>query len=110
MAQTLIGAVSSDKADKTITVTVNTREMHPIYKKQYAVTRKYMAHDEKNQAGIGDKVEIKQTRPFSKRKSWELVRIVEKARGTVELRDEVSENFPEPVVDKKEAENDSTRN
>lgn len=85
MAKTLTGVVTSDVADKTITVTVTSRETHPIYGKQYTVTRKYAAHDEKNSASKGDKVVISESRPHSKRKSFELVKIVEKSRGSVEL-------------------------
>ena len=62
MAKTLTGVVTSDAADKTITVTVTSRETHPIYKKQYTVTRKYAAHDEKNDARKGDTVRIIENR------------------------------------------------
>ncbi len=78
MAMTIIGIVSSDKADKTIVVTVRTRKTHPIYRKQYSVSRKYMAHDEKNEAQVGDKVAIVETRPLSARKRYTLDRIIEK--------------------------------
>jgi small subunit ribosomal protein S17 len=88
MAKTLTGIVTSDVADKTITVTVTSRETHPIYGKQYTVSRKYAAHDEKNEAKIGDKVVISETRPISKRKSFKLDSIVEKSRGSIELKDE----------------------
>lgn len=88
MAKTLTGIVTSDVADKTITVTVTSRETHPIYGKQYTVTRKYAAHDEKNEANKGDKVVIIETRPVSKRKSFKLESIVEKSRGSIELKDE----------------------
>lgn len=88
MAKTLTGVVTSDKADKTITVTVTSRETHPIYGKQYTITRKYAAHDEKNEAKLGDKVTISETRPISKRKSFKLDAVVEKARGSIELKDE----------------------
>ena len=88
MSTTLTGVVSSAKADKTITVTVHSRETHPIYGKQYTVTRKYAAHDESNEAGEGDKVVIKEVRPISKTKSFALVEVVEKARGSVELKEE----------------------
>ena len=88
MATTLTGIVYSAKADKTITVTVTSRETHPIYGKQYTVTRKYAAHDELNEAGEGDKVVIKETRPISKTKSFILAEVVEKARGSVELKEE----------------------
>jgi small subunit ribosomal protein S17 len=88
MAKTLTGTVTSDVADKTITVTVTSRETHPIYGKQYTVTRKYAAHDEKNEAKKGDLVTIVATRPFSKRKNFKLERVLEKARGTIELKEE----------------------
>ena len=88
MAKTLTGIVTSSKADKTITVTVTSRETHSIYGKQYTVTRKYMAHDETNQAHEGDKVTIAEVRPISKTKSFSLIRIDEKARGSVELKED----------------------
>lgn len=78
MARTMIGTVSSAKADKTIVVTVQTRKTHPIYHKQYTVSRKYMAHDEKNAAQAGDRVSIVETRPISRRKHFALERIIEK--------------------------------
>lgn len=79
MARTITGMVSSDKADKSIVVSVTTRKTHPIYKKQYSVTNKFMAHDEKNQAKEGDKVLIAESKPLSAKKRWILVEIVEKA-------------------------------
>ena len=78
MARTIIGTVSSDKNDKTIVVTVNTRKTHPLYRKQYTVSRKFMAHDEKNEAQVGDKVAIVETKPLSARKRYTLDRIIEK--------------------------------
>lgn len=89
MAKTLTGVVSSDKADKTITVTVVSRETHPIYGKKYSVSRKYAAHDEKNEAKIGDKVSIKESRPISKSKAFVLDKIIEKSRDRIELKEEV---------------------
>ena len=89
MAKTLTGVVTSDKADKTITVTVTSRETHPIYGKLYSVNRKYMAHDEKNIAKKGDKVTISEVRPLSKRKSFNLVEIIEKTHGTIQLKEDV---------------------
>lgn len=89
MAKTLTGIVTSDVRDKTITVTVTSRQTHPIYGKQYTVSRKYTAHDEKNEAQKGDKVTIKEVRPISKTKSFTLDRIDEKSVGSVELKDEV---------------------
>jgi small subunit ribosomal protein S17 len=88
MAKTLTGIVTSDKADKTITITVTSRETHPIYRKQYTVTRKYIAHDEKNEAHEGDKVTISEVRPISKRKTFALVSVDERSRGSIELKDE----------------------
>ena len=91
MAKTLTGIVTSDVRDKTITVTVTSRETHPIYGKQYTVSRKYTAHDENNEAKKGDKVRIIETRPISKTKSFKLDIIEEKSRGEVELKDDVEE-------------------
>lgn len=79
MAKTLTGVVSSSHGDKTIVVTVATPKTHPIYKKQYTYSRKFMAHDETNDASIGDKVVIAETRPLSKRKRYILTKIVERA-------------------------------
>jgi small subunit ribosomal protein S17 len=78
MAKSLIGTVSSDKTDKTIVVNVQTRKTHPLYRKQYSISKKFMAHDEKNEARVGDKVEIVETRPLSARKRHILSRIIEK--------------------------------
>lgn len=79
MAKTITGVVSSKKTDKTIVVTEHVRLTHPLYRKQYTVTKKFMAHDEKNEAQEGDKVVISETRPISARKHFKLDRIVEKA-------------------------------
>ena len=98
MAHTLIGTVTSDSRDKTITVSIISRETHPLYRKQYTKTRKYTAHDEKNEAHNGDRVEIAATRPLSKTKAYTLVRVIEKSRGRVELKDDVLEvEMPEKV-------------
>jgi small subunit ribosomal protein S17 len=88
MAKTLTGIVTSDVANKTITVTVTSRETHPIYGKQYTVSRKYAAHDENNEAKKGDKVQIRESRPVSKRKAFVLDHIEQKSRGSIELKDE----------------------
>jgi small subunit ribosomal protein S17 len=88
MSKTLTGIVTSDVNDKTITVTVTSRETHPIYGKQYTVNRKYSAHDENNEAHVGDKVQITESRPKSKTKSFVLENIEEKSRGSIELKDE----------------------
>lgn len=91
MARTLTGVVSSDKRDKTITVMITSRETHPIYKKQYTITRKYTAHDANNEAHEGDTVMIAETRPISKTKTWTLVKVIEKSHGKVELKEEVTQ-------------------
>lgn len=88
MAKTLTGIVSSDASNKTITVTVVSRETHPVYGKQYTVSRKYAAHDENNEAKVGDRVIISETRPVSKSKSYKLDSIVEKSHGSIELVEE----------------------
>jgi small subunit ribosomal protein S17 len=80
MAKQIIGVVSSNKGDKTIVVTVQTRKTHPLYRKQYTVHTKFMAHDEKNEAQPGDKVAIVETRPLSARKRHTLDRIIEKPK------------------------------
>lgn len=88
MPKKLIGTVSSDVQDKTIVVTVTRRETHPIYKKQYTVTSKYAAHDEKNEAHKGDTVEISETRPFSKNKTWKLDRVLETGHAEIALKED----------------------
>jgi small subunit ribosomal protein S17 len=97
MARTIIGTVVSDKADKTIVLAVVTRKTHPIYKKQYSRTARYIAHDENNEARVGDKVEVVETRPISARKRLKLVKVIERAA--------ISENDTVEVVtqDKTEA-------
>jgi small subunit ribosomal protein S17 len=79
MAKTFTGTVSSDSADKTIVVTVNTSKTHPLYRKQYTVSKKFMAHDEKNEAHVGDRVSIIETKPLSARKRFMLNKVIEKA-------------------------------
>lgn len=74
------GRVVSDKMNKSITVLVERRVKHPIYGKFVKKSQKYMAHDENDDAGIGDTVRIMETRPLSKRKRWRLVEIIEKAK------------------------------
>ncbi|MBI4546823.1 MAG: 30S ribosomal protein S17 [Ignavibacteriae bacterium] len=74
-----IGRVISNKMQKSIVVAIERRVPHPFYKKYYTRTTKLMAHDEKQEAGVGDLVRIMETRPLSKRKRWRLVNIVEKA-------------------------------
>lgn len=98
MAHTLIGIVTSTSRDKTITVSIASRETHPLYRKQYTKTRKYTAHDEKNIASRGDKVEIAACRPISATKAYTLVKVIEKARGTVELKEDVNTVIEEKKV------------
>ena len=78
--KTRVGKVMSDKMDKTIVVTVETRVQHPLYKKIIKRTYKLKAHDENNECGIGDRVKVMETRPLSKDKRWRLVEIIEKAK------------------------------
>ena len=75
-----IGKVVSNKMDKGITVAVSRKVKHPIYGKFIGKTTKFMAHDEKNECGIGDTVKIMETRPVSKNKRWRLVEIIERAK------------------------------
>ena len=78
--KTRVGMVISDKMDKTIVVSIEDRVQHPLYKKTVKNTYKLKAHDENNEAGIGDRVRVMETRPLSKDKRWRLVEIVEKAK------------------------------
>lgn len=78
--KTRIGLVTSNKMEKTITVTVERKVKHPIYGKFLKKTTKFMAHDEKNECSIGDVVKIMETRPLSKNKCWRMVDIVEKVK------------------------------
>ena len=75
-----IGKVVSNKMEKSIIVAIERRLKHPLYKKFFKKTTRFMAHDEKNEAGMGDIVKIIETRPLSARKRWRLVEIVEKAK------------------------------
>ena len=80
MRKTTVGKVVSDKMDKTIVVAVEDSYRHPLYNKIIKRTVKIKAHDENNECGIGDTVEVMETRPLSKDKRWRLVRIIEKAK------------------------------
>ncbi|MFO7447629.1 MAG: 30S ribosomal protein S17 [Ignavibacteriaceae bacterium] len=80
LRKTRVGVVTSNKMQKTITVAIERRVPHPIYKKYFKKTTKLMAHDEKNECQVGDKVKIMETRPLSLKKRWRLVEIVEKAK------------------------------
>ncbi len=87
MAKQLTGIVSSDKANKTIVITVRSRRTHPLYKKQYTVNTKFMAHDEQNQAKIGDLVSVIECKPLSARKRFTLEKIIERAGARFEETD-----------------------
>jgi len=89
MARKLVGIVKSDAQDKTIVVIVRTQKTHPIYRKQYTVSRNFQAHDENNEAHVGDTVEIVETRPISKTKRFKLSQIIETAQ-TVDTVKEVA--------------------
>ena len=80
LRKTRIGVVVSDKMEKTITVAIERRVSHPIYKKYFKKTAKFMVHDDKNECGVGDTVKIMETRPLSKLKKWRLVEVIEKAK------------------------------
>ncbi|MBP3480096.1 MAG: 30S ribosomal protein S17 [Clostridia bacterium] len=80
LRKTRVGIVVSDKMDKTVVVAIKDNVKHPLYKKVIKNTYKLKAHDEKNECGIGDTVEVMETRPLSKDKRWRLVRIIEKAK------------------------------
>lgn len=80
MAKTLTGIVVSNKPDKSIVVRTQTSKTHPIYRKKYMVSNRFMAHDEKNEAQEGDKVLITETRPLSARKRFVLTKVLEKAQ------------------------------
>ena len=78
--KTRTGVVVSDKMDKTVVVAIKTKVRHPLYGKMVNRTRKFKAHDELNECGIGDTVKIMETRPPSKDKRWRVVEIIEKAK------------------------------
>jgi small subunit ribosomal protein S17 len=80
LRKTRVGIVVSNKMEKTITVAIERKVQHPIYKKYFKKTTTLLAHDEKKECTIGDKVKIMETRPLSKLKRWRLVEIVEKAK------------------------------
>jgi small subunit ribosomal protein S17 len=101
MAKSFVGTVSSAAADKTIVVTVSTSKTHPLYRKKYMVSKKFMAHDEKNEAQVGDRVSIEETRPLSARKRFMLKKIVETAH-VEHVEKEVPAEIAE-VVEKSEA-------
>lgn len=103
MARTLIGTVVSDKGDKTIVISVRVRRTHPIYRKQYTVNTKFMAHDGKNEAHVGDLVSVSETSPVSAKKRFKLDKIIE--RGGVRFEEaDATADVPEEEIVKKPAE------
>lgn len=88
MAKKFVGTVTSDVQEKTIVVSVTRRETHPLYGKQYTVTKKFQAHDETNEAHVGDRVEIVEIRPVSKTKAFKLGRVIETGHASIELKEE----------------------
>ncbi len=80
LRKTRVGRVVSDKMDKTVVIAIEDNVKHPTYGKIIKRTTKIHAHDEKNECGIGDRVEVMETRPLSKTKRWRLVQIIEKAK------------------------------
>lgn len=102
MAKKITGIVTSDKADKTIQITVTSRLTHPLYGKQYTRSRKFAAHDEKNEAKQGDRVEIEEVRPISRTKSFKLTQVLERGHEEVVIKDE-----PEAVSEKKDDEEEA---
>lgn len=105
MAKTMIGTVSSVAPNKTIIITIHTRKTHPLYKKQYTVTSKYMAHDENNDCNVGDKVSIIETRPLSARKRHILQRIIQRTALTQADKAAI-ETSAEEAIAKNEPAND----
>ena len=87
--KTRVGLVTSDKMTKTVAVQVERRIQHPQFKKYITRSKKFLAHDEKGEAKKGDLVEIAETRPLSRRKSWEVVKILKKGVGEVVLKEEI---------------------
>jgi small subunit ribosomal protein S17 len=101
MARTLVGIVSSDKANKTIVINIAVRKTHPLYKKQYTVNTKFMAHDEKNEAKVGDKVAVVECRPLSARKRFTLSKVLEQANVRFDEKDATADVTEEEVSEKK---------
>ncbi len=100
MAKEMTGIVASDKGNKTIVVSVQRRKTHPLYKKQYTSTKRYQAHDEKNEAKVGDKVTITETKPISAHKHFVMTKIVEKAQ--IKANETVDKVTAEEVEEPKE--------
>ena len=106
MAHILTGVVTSDKPDKTVIISVTTRKTHPLYKKQYTTHTKFMVHDEKNEAKVGDLISAAETRPLSARKRYILTKVLDKAGAHFEEADATADVPVEekPVVAEVKAE------
>ena len=99
MARILTGVVTSDRPDKTVIITVTTRKTHPLYKKQYTVSTKFMVHDEKNEARVGDLISASETRPLSARKCFSLTKILQRSGAHFEEADATADVPAEEVLE-----------
>ncbi len=102
MSKTLIGIVSSNKGNKTIVVTVAGSKTHPLYKKKYVTSKHFTAHDENNEAQVGDKVSIVESRPLSATKRFKLDKIIEKPIIREEQSVETVTAEPAPLEEPKQ--------
>lgn len=100
MARPILGIVTGNKSNKTVTISVNLRKTHPLYKKGYTRSTKYMAHDEKNEAKLGDKVAISPSRPLSNKKHFVLDKVIARAAVAFKEADAVADIPKEEVTDK----------
>jgi small subunit ribosomal protein S17 len=98
MPRSITGTVTSDKGDKTIVITVTERKTHPLYKKQYTINTKFMAHDAKNEAKVGDLVTITECRPLSARKHFQLTKVLERGGVRFEETDATADVAEEVVA------------
>ena len=97
----ITGIVTSAAGDKTIVVTRTTRETHPLYGKKFTASRKFHAHDEKNDANVGDTVVIEESRPVSKMKTWILKEVTNRGQESIEIKKtEVEEELEAPKIEK----------
>lgn len=103
MARSLTGTVTSDKGDKTIVITLTARKTHPLYKKQYTVRTKFMAHDAGNEAKVGDLVQITECRPISAHKHFQLSKILERGGVRFESADAVADIPKEQLTEEEKA-------
>ncbi len=101
MAKTITGVVTSNKTDKTIVITEHVRKTHPLYKKQYTVNSKFMAHDENNECRVGDKVLIEECRPLSARKKYRLKEILNRAELSDKDLNVIDESAKKDAPDEK---------